>query len=157
MLPDRHLPNFEGPTEEHWFVSPDEIARVYPWIERLGAQYAIPENVQFAVNLCLEEVLSNIFRHGYKQAGGAVLVHFVTPREGRFVFTVEDQAPHFNPLDQPELPPLNPEDEMRVGGQGLRFLKKFADELAYERLPAGNRIRMVFDAAGNHSPGKENC
>jgi anti-sigma regulatory factor (Ser/Thr protein kinase) len=156
MLPDRQHPDLKAPAEEHWIVNPGEIAGVHPWIERLGVQNAIPENVQFAASLCLEEVLSNIFLHGYKQGGGVALVIFANPCEGRFVFTVEDHASHFNPLDQPELPPLNPQDEMRVGGQGLRFLRKFTDELGYERLPEGNRLRMVFAAAGDHGPVKEN-
>ena len=34
-------------------ISRAEIARVHPWIERLAAQYAIPEPVQFAAGVCL--------------------------------------------------------------------------------------------------------
>lgn len=149
MLSDRHHSDIPAPAEEHCIVNSAEISRIHRWIERLCVQYAIPENVQFAADLCLEEVLSNIFLHGYKQAGGVALVRFATSRDGRFVFIVEDKAPHFNPLDQQELPALNPNHEMRVGGQGLRLLRKFTDELAYERLPAGNRVRMVFAAAGD--------
>jgi len=36
-----------------------EIARVPPWPESLAARHAIPSRVQFAMDLCLEEVLSN--------------------------------------------------------------------------------------------------
>jgi serine/threonine-protein kinase RsbW len=148
----------QGSTEERLVlgINPAEIARVHPWIERLAAQYAIPEQVQFAAGVCLEEVLSNILLHGYKdKTDGMVLVLFNPLRDGCFLFAVEDEAPHFNPLDQPEIPPLNPNEEMRIGGHGLRFLHTFADELGYEELPVGNRFRMVFDTVNGQNSRKE--
>jgi anti-sigma regulatory factor (Ser/Thr protein kinase) len=135
-------------------VDISQIAQVPSWIERLSTRYGIPGKVQFASNLCLEEVLSNIILHGYGSSGrGDLLVRFVAPRPGCFVFIVEDEAPHFNPLEQPELPALNPNEEMRVGGQGLRFLREFASSLEYERLPVGNRFKMFFlsEAFGRNS------
>ena len=137
-------------------TGPAEIARVHPWIERLAAQHSIPEPVHFAAGVCLEEVLSNILLHGYKgKTGGTVSVLFATLPEKCFVFTVEDEAPHFNPVDFPELPPLNPTEEIPIGGHGLRFLRTFADELAYEELPAGNRLRIVFDSVNGRNSCKE--
>ena len=158
MALDGRSPNIKGSTEERLVlgINPAEIAQIHPWIERLAAQYAIPEPVQFAAGVCLEEVLSNVLLHGYKdKTGGTVLVLFTTLREGCFLFAVEDEAPHFNPLDLPEIPPLNPDEEMRIGGHGLRFLRTFADELAYEKLPAGNRFRMVFDSVSGRNSCKE--
>jgi serine/threonine-protein kinase RsbW len=158
MSLDGSSPNIKASDEERLVlgINPAEIAQVHPWIERLAAQYAIPDPVQFAAGVCLEEVLSNVLLHGYKdKTGGTVLVLFNTLREGCFVFAVEDEAPHFNPLDLPEIPPLNPDEEMRIGGHGLRFLRTFADELAYEELPAGNRFRMVFDSINGLNASKE--
>ena len=74
------------------------------------------------MNLCLEEVVSNIILHGYgSEADRSVSVRFAMPQEGYFVFVVDDEGPRFNPLDAPELPALDPRDEVRVGGQGIRF------------------------------------
>ena len=160
MALDDSSPNIKASNEEKLVlgINPAEIAQIHPWIERLSARYAIPDAVQFAAGVCLEEVLSNVLLHGYKdKPGGTVLVLFNTLREGCFVFAVEDEAPHFNPLNLPEIPPLNPDDEeMRVGGHGLRFLRTFADELSYEKLlPVGNRFRMVFDTINGINSGKE--
>lgn len=129
-----------------------EIALFPAWIEYLASQHSIPSEVQFAINLCLEEAVSNIIRHGYGLAiRRPVSVHFTIPRAGYYVFVVEDEAPHFNPLDAPELPALNPSDEIRIGGQGIRLLRRFADTLEYERAPAGNRLRIGFSVAGSVS------
>ena len=126
-----------------------EIAQVPAWIENLALRYYIPVDVQSGINLCLEEVLSNVIRHGYgNDEGGAVVVNFAVPRDGFFLFVVEDEAPHFNPLDSAELPALNSNDEARIGGQGIRFLRRFASTLEYEATPRGNRLSMGFSADG---------
>ena len=127
-----------------------ELIRVSPWIEALAARHAIPENVVFAMNLCLEEVLSNIIRHGYVgQPDHSIGVRFTAPRDDYFVLVVEDQAPPFNPVAAPELPPISAREDASVGGQGLRLLRRFADALEYQATPTGNRLSIGFATAGS--------
>ena len=130
-----------------------EIARIPLWINSLASGYAIPDDVQLAINLCLEEVVSNVIRHGYcGEANRSVLIRFSNPRERYFVFTVEDEAPHFDPLIAPELPEISPRESIRIGGQGIRFLRRFTDALEYEPTPIGNRLSMGFSASKSESP-----
>jgi serine/threonine-protein kinase RsbW len=130
------------------------LSQLLPWIERLASRHSISANTQFAINLCLEEVLSNIIRHGYSgEPDHSIAVHFTSPRKDYFVFVVEDDARQFNPVAASELPPLSSEGEMRedtlIGGQGLRLLRRFADALEYQATPTGNRLSMAFNAAGS--------
>src|ERR1700688_953210 len=111
-----------------------ELAQLLPWIERLASRHMIPPSTQFAINLCLEEVLSNIIQYGYSgRQDHSIAIHFASPRKDYFVFVVEDEAPPFNPVDAPELPALNSPgeilEETPIGGQGLRLLRRFADAL----------------------------
>jgi serine/threonine-protein kinase RsbW len=132
-----------------------DIGQLPAWIEGLASQHSIPTDVQFAMRLCLEEVLSNIVFHGYEgKEDGSMMVCFTAPREGYIVLVVEDEAPLFNPVEAPELPALNPRDEIRVGGQGLRLLRRFAHKLEYEPTPAGNRLRIGFSTAGSTTSTK---
>lgn len=125
-----------------------ELTHLHSWIERLALKHAIPENIQFAMNLCLEEVLSNIIRHGYSGASNSsITVHFESQKGGSFTLTVEDQAPPFNPVDAPQLPPIDLHDEVQIGGQGIRLLREFADTLEYRATPAGNRLIIGFAAS----------
>jgi anti-sigma regulatory factor (Ser/Thr protein kinase) len=125
-----------------------ELSRLPDWLVDLAARHGIPENIQFAADLCLEEIVSNVIRHGYSgQPGHSLVVRFLIQPESFFVFVIEDQAPHFNPLDLPE--PVMPESlqDIRVGGQGIHLVRKFADALEYEPLQGGNRLTMGFSAA----------
>jgi serine/threonine-protein kinase RsbW len=127
-----------------------DLAQIHFWIERLASQHKIPANMQFAMNLCLEEVLSNIIRHGYScNPDRSIAIQFESPLENQFVFVVEDEAPAFNPVASPELPALNALEDGPIGGQGLRLLRRFADALDYQATPTGNRLTIGFSAAGS--------
>jgi anti-sigma regulatory factor (Ser/Thr protein kinase) len=100
------------------------------------------------MDLCLEEVISNIMRHGYAgQPGRPIRVQFSTPREGHFAFSVEDEAPHFDPLAAPELPFVDLRGQARIGGHGIRLVRHFAGSLEYQELPGGNRLTLGFSAS----------
>lgn len=127
-----------------------EVSQIPAWIERLASQHAIPNDTQFAMDLCLEEVLSNIVRHGYSnEPDRAITVRFTNPRGGYFVFVVEDEAPHFNPLTAPEPPAVARLEESRVGGQGIRLLRQFSNTLEYRATPTGNELRIGFYTDGS--------
>jgi anti-sigma regulatory factor (Ser/Thr protein kinase) len=126
----------------------EELAGVWPWVEALAGAYRIPPKVQYAVNLCLEEALSNIVRHGY--GGGAslpIIVDFLPVGADAFFFTIEDRAPHFDPLHfssgKEAHSPTSLED-LEPGGLGIPLLRKFAGSLSYEPLSNGNRLTIGF-------------
>jgi anti-sigma regulatory factor (Ser/Thr protein kinase) len=122
-----------------------ELARVSPWIEELASRHAIPERTRFAMDLCLEEAISNIIRYGYAgESGHAVVVRYLTNRDGFFTLVVEDAAPPFDPLAVQDLPLPRSLEQMSVGGLGIHLLKQFADALEYERSPTGNRLILRF-------------
>jgi len=124
-----------------------DIAKLPSWIGSLALRHAIPESVEFAINLCLEEAVSNVILHGYgADTSGPVIVRFMMPRHDLFAFVVEDEARHFNPLD---VPAPDPAGKVRVGGRGIHFLRQFANGLEYEPTPTGNRLRLIFSASGS--------
>jgi len=126
-----------------------DMTQLPPWIEGLASRHSIPSTIQFGIELCLEEVVSNVIRHGYAGVEDrSVVVRFVMPHDRYFEFVVEDEAPQFNPLDAPDLKAINAEDDARIGGQGIRLLREFADAVKYEPTPAGNRLRIGFSSAG---------
>lgn len=126
-----------------------ELSRVPPWIEGLASETPIPEQTQFAMNLCLEEILSNIIRHGYgNRPDGSIRVRYAPLPGESWRLVVEDEAPHFNPLGAKEMPGPATLAETQVGGLGLRLVRNFAKNLSYEPTDRGNRLTMEFSAAG---------
>jgi serine/threonine-protein kinase RsbW len=127
-----------------------EIARVPPWLESLAAQDAIPSRIQFAMDLCLEEVLSNIIRHGYGgESSHEIVIRYQAQHNGFFTIVVEDDAPRFNPLTVPNPPVPRSLEDVSGGGQGIHLLKQSADAIEYEPMQSGNRLIISFIAPGS--------
>ncbi len=130
-----------------------ETSHLSKWAQSLAARYCIDDELQFAIHLCLEEVVSNIIRHGYApDTAEPVTIEFSRPRQGELVFTIEDFAPPFNPLLAPEMPLVDTGGELPIGGRGIRLLRVFAHTLEHERTAAGNRLRIGFTEARTQVP-----
>lgn len=125
-----------------------DLARVFPWVEALAVEFALPEETVYAIHLCLEEALANIVRHGYRgEPGHPLSIEFRRAENGALQFVIEDEAPHFAPPDQDQPLPAAPPDaigEIEPGGQGLRLMRRFAGSLRWEPLPHGNRLTIGF-------------
>jgi anti-sigma regulatory factor (Ser/Thr protein kinase) len=97
------------------------------------------------MNLCLEEIVSNIIRHGYcGNPDHVVVVRYVQAPDKSSVLIVDDEAPHFNPLTIEEKPVEETLDGTRTGGLGIRLVRGFATTLEYEPRPSGNRLTISF-------------
>jgi anti-sigma regulatory factor (Ser/Thr protein kinase) len=130
----------------------DDMALLWPWAEALIAQFNIPSDTAFAIHLCLEEAISNVIRHGYiGQQDQLLTVNCALPEAHLIEFTIEDQAPFFDPLEPDHIEELvepSPEDFLRPGGRGILLMRKFASTIKYERIEAGkgggNRLTIGF-------------
>jgi serine/threonine-protein kinase RsbW len=120
-----------------------ELARVVPWVEALAGRYTIPKNTTFAINLCLEESISNVVRHGYKSNPGQTIVVDFRTSAGELIFIIEDKAPHFQPADM-GIPMPQSLETMTPGGLGIPLMRRFADRVEWEPLSDGNRLTLVF-------------
>jgi anti-sigma regulatory factor (Ser/Thr protein kinase) len=125
------------------------MERLPGWVDSVCVTHGFSENLKFSIRLCLEEVVSNVIRHGYgNDTEQLVTVRCDASRPDRPVFTIDDNAAAFNPLEMAPLPAINQQNEMELGGQGIRLLRGFAETLEYEARPSGNRLRIGFSDAG---------
>jgi serine/threonine-protein kinase RsbW len=126
----------------------DELKRIFPWIEALARAHSIPHDTQYSMELCLEEALVNVIRHGYAgDPDHSVDVTFDQCGEREFALTIEDSAPHFRPFD-PDVPLREAEpvalENLVPGGHGIRLMRSFSSSVEWEPLEHGNRLRIRF-------------
>jgi len=101
-------------------------------------------DLAFAVNLCLEELITNTVLHGLKEASD----HFIHVRMNMsdewLEILLKDDAPRFDPFRQAPQPQLNLGiNERPIGGLGVHLVKKLMDEVHADYDGTGNLIVLL--------------
>jgi len=110
-----------------------EIERLHQLLEAFGEKHGVPASVVFAVNLALDEIVTNIIKHGHTDSAdhniqiGVALDHDVLEA------TVRDGAPPFNPLAVPPVDLAAPAAGRPIGGLGVHLVRSVMDSVDYRR------------------------
>jgi anti-sigma regulatory factor (Ser/Thr protein kinase) len=121
-------------------------------IRWLAASNGFPAPDAEHLAMAVDEASTNVIRHSYGNRADAELAVTVQVFPNRMEFVLEDQAPKV-PRDRCK--PRSLED-IRPGGLGTYFINCFMDEVGYDDVPEGNRLRLVKyfprkDSAANES------
>jgi len=133
----------EGSIEKFWrFRSRlDDLARVQEEIEAFCAAHHVPVEALYDVRTALDEVLSNIIRHGYREAEGQIALKASVSAE-KLLLEVRDQAPPFNPLEFPEPDLLMDVGNRPPGNMGIYIVRRLMDGVEYTYESGENRLRL---------------
>ena len=143
MPPFSHQPGRMVETLQTVVVSGSRegIRRVVSHFEAFSAAHGLSVDTTWPLLVALDEVLSNVLRHGYggREGEGRIEVAF-SLRDGVIELTIADDAAPFNPLAvaAPDTTPLA--EDRPLGGLGILFVKKLMDDVAYERREGRNRL-----------------
>ena len=115
-----------------------ELARVNELATELLQRRGAAERVVYATQLALEELLSNVIRHGYPDGGRHEIDLVLRVGEDAVELELVDDGREFDPVTAPEAPLHLPLAELRVGGLGIHLLRAFVSEIRHERLANRN-------------------
>jgi serine/threonine-protein kinase RsbW len=131
-----------------------DITVAEKWLGSIAADQKLPEQLAFSLQLCLEELMSNIVRHGGaagRKSGSDLSPEVTTSLSVEITVTVEDQSVSmtveddgkpFDVVNAPAHPIDRPLDEVEPGGLGIQLIKSFASGLVYEQAGLGNRVTV---------------
>jgi len=123
-----------------------EISRLQEVFAGLAEEWRLPSEIEFKISLALEEVLSNVLRHGC-MPGAEHKIEVRLARDGEGIeFEVIDDGIAYDPLSRPDPDVTLPLDQRRPGGLGVFLVRKIADELRYERSEGRNHLFFRLDA-----------
>ena len=119
-----------------------ELERLAVWIRQFCERHGLGVDVDFRLNLVLEELFTNAVRHGgSKGMIGAASIR-MEARDGHVLVEYADRGSAFDPADAPAPDLSSPLEERRVGGLGLHFVRQMTSEFEYHRVGEWNRITM---------------
>lgn len=98
-------------------------------------------DLAFSVNLCLEELITNVIVHGLKGAADRFMQVQLIISDDWLEILLRDDAPRFDPFMQAPEPDLDLNiNERPIGGLGVHMVKKLMDEVHADYDGAGNVI-----------------
>ena len=103
----------------------------------------VDEELRPAVELALEELFTNIVRHG-RQGEAPVRIDIGPIAGGVEVSLVESEADPFDPTRAPEVDTSLPLERRRPGGLGIHLVRKVVDSIEYRYAPESRTGRTTF-------------
>jgi len=117
-------------------------ARVRILVERFCKQHGLPKAATNALNLSLDEIVSNIVMHGYRDKPGRLSIDLRFNRRTVSIM-IEDRGRPFDPTRAKAAPMRRPLATRHPGGLGLLFVRNLMDDITYQRAGAINRLQLV--------------
>ncbi len=112
-------------------------------------KHSMAARVVYAVNLAIEEVLTNIIKYGYDDSKPHdISVHLTLEGEGLRLVLVDDGR-RFDVDKAPEPDMSIPASDREVGGLGIHLVRNMLDTLTYTRNGNKNTLELTIkgDAA----------
>jgi anti-sigma regulatory factor (Ser/Thr protein kinase) len=126
-----------------------ELERLTVWIEG----WAMPPNLSFAVQVCLEEAVANIIMYSATQDDRLEIVVEVERGDQTLVARIEDNGSAFDPTQVLRPPVPASLAEAKVGNLGIHLMRSFASGMHYERRDSRNHLTMQFVDVQDEAPG----
>lgn len=123
-------------------ASLSELDHLATIVHQFGEKHDLPEKIVFALNLALDELITNCIKYGYKEGGEHTILVRLSFVPGEITLIVEDDGGPFNPLEAREPDITCPVEQREVGGLGLHLLRSLMDEICYERRDGRNLLRI---------------
>lgn len=120
-----------------------EISRLADGIETFCAPLDPGPKDLMAVQLAVEEAVTNVINHGYTDGQAHTLTVELTLEDRRLTTVITDDAPAYDPLARPEVDTSKPLEEREIGGLGVHLVKKLMDSAQYERRDDRNVLTLV--------------
>jgi serine/threonine-protein kinase RsbW len=133
-----------------------EIAAAARWIESIVGDLDLPGRLVFDMQVCLEELMSNIVRHGAVRSSSTAYLPQTDPANpllisitvdalaDRIIMTVEDNGRPFDVARAAAKRVDRPLEQVQPGGLGIQLIRSFASNLEYRRTEQGNCVVVEF-------------
>lgn len=114
-------------------------------VVRCGAHNEMAAELVMAVN----EAVTNVIVHGYDGQAGMIEIE-VQNSGDQLVICLRDQAPLFDPTNNPEPDVTAPLETRGSGGMGIHMMRHFTDDLQYRVTADGHNELSLLKMEVKH-------
>ena len=126
------------------YVMPSVMDAIIDLAAAVDEALADKVTLAFQVNLCLEELVTNIIKYGLKESPTHPIHVQIYQSERYLEIYLKDDAPEFNPFIDAPVPDTKLDVEERpIGGLGIHFVKTLMDQAQAYYDGSGNLIVLL--------------
>jgi len=119
-----------------------ELERVNQFIEEIGAELNLDNELLMNLNLVMEEMVSNVIFYAYPE-GTTAEIELLADYDGReLTFVLSDQGDEFDPTAKDDADVDTDPAERQLGGMGIFIVKNIMNQVTYQRLEGKNLLTM---------------
>ena len=117
-----------------------ELNQVADWLDRVSEEHGVPTPCACALQVALDEVVTNIMRHSGPDPKPLVIRMAVERESRELAVEVIDDGPPFDPRTAPEPDLSTSLEERKIGGLGCMLVRKLMDRIDYFRNGGCNHL-----------------
>lgn len=111
------------------YIMPSQIPELSVLAETIDKTLDEYGSLAFQVNLCLEELITNIIKYGLSHADNHPIHLQIYRTQIHLEIFLKDDAPQFDPFTEAPLPDISLDiDNRPIGGLGIHFVKTMMDQ-----------------------------
>ena len=115
-----------------------ELQRVNRFVEEIGEELGLDQELLMNLNLVVEEMVSNVIFYAYPKDALADIELLAESDGKELTFVLSDQGKEFDPTQKKDADPnVNPADRP-IGGMGIYIVKNIMNHVSYQRLEGKN-------------------
>lgn len=135
-------------------ASPAGIAAAADALSRLQAGHGVGRETGWPVHVALDEILSNIVRHGGGSGRAPDIEVTFAVTDDAVQVTIVDDGPEFDPLQAPEPDLSSRLEDRKPGGLGVHLVKRLMDRVEYARREGRNWLVMTRGIRASEHPDR---
>jgi anti-sigma regulatory factor (Ser/Thr protein kinase) len=122
----------------------EAVGKAQQELEEFLLGRAVDPGAVFPVVLALEEVVTNVIKYSYDDAGAHRILIDARVGAEEIVLRVVDDGREFDPLSAPPPDFTKPVEERPIGGLGVHLLRAYTRRIDYGRLGGKNELTLFF-------------
>ncbi len=119
-----------------------ELERLSQIVNEFGEAHRLSPKVLYALNLSLDEILTNVIYYGYDDTNEHHIIIRISLKDEELTAEVEDDGRPFNPMEAAKPDLVKPLEERQVGGLGIHLVMNLMDTVEYKRQENKNLLVM---------------
>lgn len=119
-----------------------EISKLATFIGELSEELNFTPELNFNLNLVLEEAVSNVILYAYSKEVQKEINLLANISDNNLIFVLTDSGKEFDPTKVPDADVTLSAEEREIGGLGIFLIRQIMDTVEYQRIDGKNVLTM---------------